>query len=157
MPAGRPPKPTEQKKAEGNRGRRPLNLLEPDFQPGAPEMPPGMTKPAQALWSHYTGLLVPKRVLTVADGRALRLLCVSEARLEKLDRMLDRKGLTYESRTESGGKMIRPRPEVAMAEQLWRQVQRQQVEFGLTPSSRTKVKAAPEAKKSKLRDLISGA
>ena len=37
-------KPTAQKLAEGNRGKRPLNLREPKALPGEPQMPSGMTE-----------------------------------------------------------------------------------------------------------------
>lgn len=40
--------------------------------------------------------------------------------------------------------IIRPRPEVKMASDAWRRVQRMLTEFGLTPSSRSKVKGEPE-------------
>jgi len=37
-------KPTAQKLAEGNRGKRPLNLREPKALSGEPPMPSGMTE-----------------------------------------------------------------------------------------------------------------
>jgi len=43
-------KPTAQKLAEGNRGKRPLNLREPKALPGEPQMPSGMTEQARAVW-----------------------------------------------------------------------------------------------------------
>jgi phage terminase small subunit len=43
-------KPIAQKKAEGNRGKRAINLRDPKALPGEPQMPSGMTEQAQSVW-----------------------------------------------------------------------------------------------------------
>lgn len=156
MGAGRPPKPSEVKRAEGNRGRRPLNVLEPEFEARTPIMPSGLPAAAQEAWNDLAALLGPKRVLTVADGVALELLCVAYARWRKLERFVEKNGRTYKAKTKDGGTMIRPRPEVAMAAEAWREVQRMCTEFGLTPSSRSRVKAAPEKQGNKVKAFLNG-
>lgn len=94
------------------------------------------------------------RILTMADGPALALLCDAYAEyLEAREKTSGRKGKTYETTTAQGGTMIRPRPEVAMASDAWRRVQRMLSEFGLTPSSRAKVVVRPKEEEDPLEKL----
>jgi hypothetical protein len=68
-------KPTAQKLAEGNRGRRPLNLREPKALPGEPEMPSGMTEQARVVWPEVVAMLKANDVLFKTDGLAIAALC----------------------------------------------------------------------------------
>ena len=56
-------KPTAQKLAEGNRGKRRLNLREPKALPGEPQMPSGMTEQARAVWPEVVAMLKANDVL----------------------------------------------------------------------------------------------
>lgn len=58
---------------------------------------------------------------------------------------LKRRHADEDFRPEDWSVIIRPRPEVKMASDAWRRVQRMLVEFGLTPSSRSKVSRAGDA------------
>lgn len=155
MPArpgsGRRPKPTAIKISEG---RRVLNVDEPQFEIGAPPCPSGLSADARSVWEELSSLLGAKRVVTKADGAALELLCVALARWRKLERFIAKRGRTYSSETVAGGKVIRPRPEVTMAAEAWREAQKMVIEFGLTPASRTKVKTVPERIGNKVKDWI---
>ena len=68
-------KPTAQKLAEGNRGKRPLNLREPKALPGEPQMPSGMTEQARAVWPEVVAMLTANDVLFKTDGLAIAALC----------------------------------------------------------------------------------
>lgn len=82
-------------------------------------------------------------VLTLADGKALELLCDAYAEYREARSVCEREGMTYESVSEHGS-MWRARPEVAIASDAWRRIASMLREFGLTPSSRTKVQTTGE-------------
>ncbi len=86
-----------------------------------------------------------KAVLTLADGKALELLCSVYAEYRDARDVIDRQGATYESHTQNG-KIVRARPEVAIASDAWRRIRAMMTEFGLTPSSRSRIAVAPQEK-----------
>lgn len=141
--AGRKPTPTHIKLVKGNPGRRPMNTREPRPKKGAPRMPAHLSARAKAAWKSIGPELERMGVLTLADGKALELLCDAYAEYRAARDTVERDGLTYESVSEHGS-MWRARPEVAIASDAWRRIASMLREFGLTPSSRTKVAAAAE-------------
>lgn len=143
MPGGRPPKPSHLKLVTGNPGKRKVNKREPKPPRGVPKMPAGLSASARAAWSRIAPDLERMGVLTVADGVALELMCEAYADWMGHAATIAAEGATYETHGQNG-RMVRPHPEVAMASDAWRRVQRMLVEFGLTPSSRSKVTAGPE-------------
>ena len=74
--------------------------------------------------------------MTEADGVALAGLCQSYARWKECEKVISDEGLSYETHSAQGGRMVRPRPEVKMAQVYLSQVRAFCTEFGLTPSSR---------------------
>ena len=141
---GRPPKPTALKLLQGAkmRGRK----AEPKPIIGTPVMPDHLTGYAADEWARQLPLVTQMRVLTLADIGALEILCLvySEYR-EANDELKD--GTTYETLTQSGGVVIRPRPEVMMRSDAFRRYRAMLVEFGLTPSARAKVSAVGDGEK----------
>jgi phage terminase small subunit len=87
--SGRPRKPTAQKIAEGNRGKRPLNLREPKALPGEPDMPSGMTEQARAVWPEVVAMLKANDVLFKTDGLAVMTLCSNLVLFWKADKKLE--------------------------------------------------------------------
>jgi P27 family predicted phage terminase small subunit len=169
MPAGRPPKPTALKVLQGNPGHRALNVAEPK-PPAEPVSPPSWLRGrSRTLWKRIAAFLEPMGVLTTADTDALALLCDAYAEYIECRDVVRKHGATYESRviqastrkvadgaedatdqTEEDAEfapgdwsvIIRPRPEVKMASDAWRRVQRMLTEFGMTASSRSKLHIA---------------
>jgi P27 family predicted phage terminase small subunit len=80
-------------------------------------------------------------VLTQADGFALERLAELYADIVDLGQAIADGGRTYESKTEAGGTIVRPRPEVAMLSDADRRFRAYLIEFGLTPAARSKVKS----------------
>src|SRR5213082_2440861 len=80
---GRRPKPTAQKKLEGNPGKRKLNDREPKFANTAPARPDDMLldELEREIWRRELPLLLSSKVLTEADGHCLARFCVLKARL----------------------------------------------------------------------------
>lgn len=148
MGAGRPPKPTALKIAQGHPGHRPLNHFEPKPDVGIPEMPKKLSKGARRAFKRYVPVLQKLGILTVVDGEALAGACECAARLEQVRDELARTGLTYiEHFQDRNGEIvmgnIKANPLVAMENAYYKTLKSWLVEFGLTPSSRSKLHAVP--------------
>lgn len=136
---GRKPKPTALKLVTGNPGKRPLNADEPRPPAGLPGCPPHLDQKGKTLWRELAGHLAELGAAQV-DAKGLEQLCSVYATIRDCDRAIKAGGLTYESQTELGS-IIRPRPEVAIRAAAWREFRALLVEFGLTPSSRSRLRA----------------
>ncbi len=139
--AGRKAVPTHIKLLRGNPGKRALNKREPKPARGVPRMPAHLSRRAKAAWKSIGPALDAMGVLTLADAKALELLCDVYAEYRAAREVTERDGLTYETFGPTGS-MTRPRPEVAIASDAWRRMASMLREFGMTPSSRTKVSTA---------------
>ena len=146
MTAGRKPKPTHLKVIAGNPGKRALNKREPKPRPGVPTRPAGLSARAVKAWDEVAPMLHEMGVLTSADGMALAQCCEAYADLQAARAALKkRKALTYDSISSTGGKMVRSYPEAGLISDADRRFRAWLVEFGLTPSARSKVTTmAPE-------------
>lgn len=133
---GRKPKPTAIKELEGNPGKRPLPN-EPTFSPVFPKTPPKwLSKEAQKLWGELVPMLqsVPGLLQSV-DVSAVELLCESYAQWKAAAQVLQEHGQTF---TTPNG-YVQQRPEVAIAQKNAKLVKELCAEFGLTPSSRSRI------------------
>ncbi len=148
---GRKPKPTTLKKLAGNPGRRPLNEIEPKPGPADPKMPRGMLpKEGQRLWKSLAGPLTQMGVLTEVDLPAFEMLCLHYAMARDAFEIVNKLGLFVKDRDGQ------PRKNPAM--QLFRDnsasYRAYVTEFGLTPSSRVKIKAEPLGEDKSLADIL---
>lgn len=152
MAAGRPRKPTKLKLIEGTIRADRFNEEEPEAPPADVRTPPDWLPPrseARRLWRRVAPVLSRMGVLTVADTDALALLCSVLADVIELEEDIRKKGREYESYIELEGekgetivkRIVRPRPQVAMLSDARRMVKAMWVEFGMTPSARSRVKA----------------
>ena len=119
---GRPPKPTALKILQGNPGRRPLNKREPEPTLGKPEKPEGLGPYGEEIWDELIEQLIMMQVMSTADRRALELCARSYQEY--------RQALTQTDKKIS----------VTAASDAWKRCKSMLVEFGLTPSSRSRVK-----------------
>jgi P27 family predicted phage terminase small subunit len=137
---GRKPKPTAQRRLEGNPGKRRLNEDEP--KPPAPSEefdvpPPELAEHAIAAaeWSRLAPMLRAVRVITEADRSALLALCLEWGRYIDATAQTKRSGMVIQ--TKSGYPITNPYLAIAVralagCQKLW-------TELGLTPSSRARV------------------
>lgn len=138
--AGRKPKPTALKVVQGNAGKRKLNKSEPKPPQSKPKCPEWMKGVARRAFYELADELDMMKVITLADRKALELLCQTYAEWRQAVKKLDDHGsLTYESRNLQGGIMIRTRPEVSIRNDAARRLISLLGEFGLTPASRSRV------------------
>jgi P27 family predicted phage terminase small subunit len=150
---GRRALPTAVKNLRGNPGKRPVNKAEPKPKSTAPAMPEGLPPLAIAEWKSIVPMLSLLGVLTEVDGKALAAYCEYFAQWrEALDEVRTR-GITLEEpitktfgeTTEVVGYKYKRNPAVSIANDAAKLMKSFLVEFGLTPSSRGRLKidAAP--------------
>jgi P27 family predicted phage terminase small subunit len=133
------------KLARGNPGRRPLPDAEPDLAPAASDAPADVCKDKGALaeWNRLFPELEKKGVLTVGDQTIFAGYCKITAEIGRYERLCARVGLANAHLNGYKGYLLKLRI----------QLRQYAAELGLTPSSRSGVKAvkAPEQEDAKRR------
>src|SRR5258707_5544374 len=139
---GRRRRPIALKILEGNPGKRDLGRGEPTLPAAVPPCPKHIRGLARGAWQRIGAQLARMHVANHVDQDALELLVGAYAEYRRAQAVLDRRGRTYTIRTASG-RVVRARPEVAIAQDAWRRVRLMLQEFGLTPAARTRVEVEP--------------
>lgn len=152
-----PPTPTVIRKAFGNPGHRPLNENEPMPDAGA-VMPEHFNEKgfeeAKKEWERLAPMLEKAGLLTVVDADALEMYCEAYARWRHANRQIAKYGVMV--RTKNSTFPV-PSPYLPIANRAFDQMKQMINEFGMTPSSRTRVSVTPTNKpKSRLRDALGG-
>jgi phage terminase small subunit len=147
------PTPTKIRILNGNPSRRPLPVNERQFTPGIPTRPAGLSAGARKQWDELIGEMAHSGVLRRVDGGALAMLCEDLATLDTLRKGLAAQAreitqkaaekrqrisgnaLTALSRTTEGRRTL------TTIRELSAQIIIQRREFGLTPSSSTRLQA----------------
>ncbi len=141
---GPPRKPTHLKVLAGNPGKRPLNPFEPKPEMEAPTCPRWLSPEARRVWRYSVPLLKRMRVLALVDRDALVAYCVTYARWQKTEKFLVEHGEVYPIKDAVGRVLSMAQfPQVAIARNLLQAVRAYQLEFGLTPSARSRLHAQP--------------
>ena len=132
---GRKPKPTAVKVLEGNPGKRPLNGLEPRPEKRAPECPEWLTEEAKKEWERLAGNLENLGTLTELDRAAFAGYCQAYARWKEAEEFIEKHGTIV--KTPSG--YWQQVPHVSIAQSNLKIMLKFCSEFGLTPSSRSRI------------------
>lgn len=151
---GPKPTPSEQLKARGSwRGH--VNDAEPrypaadgggdDTGAGAPPCPDWLDERAKAYWAELAPMLLNARVLKRPDVHALARYCQLLSRWRRCEEFIQKNGDTYPVRKDGEVVGVREFPQVRRASDLAAQLVRLEAEFGLTPSSRSRVIADEKA------------
>lgn len=137
------PQPTALKIARGNPGKRRLNKEEPQPKGELPSCPPHLKGEARKAWETFATQLTESGVATLADAMALELLCSSIALyLDSLE-MVRQFGPVWIEKGESKIPKFAYSPHWAVMNGEWKKIVSMLREFGMTPSSRSGVKATP--------------
>ncbi len=153
--AGRKPKPTAIKKLTGNPGKRALPKHEPKADVALPKPPNHLDARAKKYYKEMGGQLVAMRVMTTADRDALALLAQTYSDWVRAKQDLDKYGMTMEQRDRSGRLTVVTNPAWRIANAAAKNYHRLLIEFGLTPSSRTRIEAfEPAAEVSSLTAIL---
>ena len=145
--AGRRPKPTVLKLVEGNPGKRAINKKEPKPKREIPSCPAHMSDAGKVAWGRLSVLLDRMGVLTEADSAALERLCDCYSDILICRASLIADGWTYKTQDAQGNTLIKGNPAATQLRAADAQFKSYLIEFGLTPSARTKVHAAPDEDK----------
>lgn len=132
---GAKPKPTEQKRLEGNAGRRPLNDEEPQPEAGAPDMPEDYSEREQAEWELLCNQLSKMGILVKSD-RALMMLYVDTI----VDYIEARRRLHDVGMVAMGEKSEYMSPWFNVSCALKKQLLCYAAELGMSPVARTRIK-----------------
>jgi P27 family predicted phage terminase small subunit len=138
---GRKPKPTVLKVLDGNPGKRPLNEREPAAPQGVPACPDWLSDEAKAEWGRVIPELQEMGLLSTADRAALAAYCTAWGWWVEAEAMVRKFGTIVKS-PEKGFPM--KSPYLTIADQALETMRKLMVEFGLTPSSRSRIKV-PDA------------
>ena len=143
MKPGRRPKPTYLKLVTGNPGKRPLNKNEPQPRRRLPLPPAELYEDAKIEWRRVAGELHRLGLLTMLDRGALAAYCQAWGRWITAERalaeMAERDMLTHGLliKTTSGNAIQNPL--VGTANKAMTAMMRCAFEFGMTPSSRSRI------------------
>lgn len=146
---GRKPKPTQLKVVAGNPGKRPLNGAEPT-PPRDAQMPDYLSERAAEHWPVISAQLDAAKLLTSVDVHALALYCEAFARWSEASEAVRREGMV--TLTEKGFPL--QSPYVAIANKAHDQMVKLLVEFGMTPSSRSRVTKVDDDPDSEFRQFV---
>jgi len=143
MTAGRKPQPTKLKIIRGNPGGRKLNKNEPELPSSNPTPPNFLSAEAVVEWGRVVGYLSSSGLLTEIDRGALATYCQLYGRWEQAEMALAslaktdpiNRGLVIET---TNGNAIQ-NPLVGIANKAAADLNRYCLEFGMTPSARSRV------------------
>lgn len=134
---GRKPKPTAIKVLEGNPGKRELNLNEPIPEKKAPRCPSWLEPEAKKEWRRMVKQLEKLGILTEVDMAAFAGYCQAYARWKEAEEFITKHGTIV--KTPSG--YWQQVPQVSIAQSYLKIMNRFCEQFGLTPSSRSRIVA----------------
>ncbi|RQR29406.1 phage terminase small subunit P27 family [Burkholderia sp. Bp9142] len=135
---GRKPTPTALKIARGNPGKRPLPENEP-MHTGEATAPEWLSAQAAAHWPIVAKQLGDAGVLTSVDTAALALYCEAFARWKHANDQVVKYGPVIKA---PSGFPVQS-PYLAIANRAHEQMTKLLIEFGMTPSSRSRVTKVP--------------
>lgn len=151
MPAGRKPKPTEEKRLRGNPGGRPLNDKEPEAKlyKKLPDPPEWLGPYAKKEWNRAGTVLIEMRLFTDADWGAFAAYCQNLEIMILAMQDIDENGMTI---VNQRGQARNPSlTAFASASTTMRALA---AEFGMTPSSRSRMKFAGDDDEDGLDDIL---
>lgn len=141
---GPPRTPTALRLVKGNPSKRALNKNEPKPPSGVPLIPKHFNKQEKYWFKRVAQELDGMGVITTLDGMALELLIGAYVEWRKHRDYIDQEGETYTVTTMSGDVLIKSHPRVAMLADAWKRLRGMMAEFGMTPSSRSKIDVGGE-------------
>jgi P27 family predicted phage terminase small subunit len=145
---GRKPKPTHLKLVTGNPGKRRLNPAEPrPASAGVPAPPAELSDEAKTEWRRVARGLHRIGLLTGVDRAALAAYCQAWGRWRQaehaLAEMAMRDPLTRALMVRTKDGNLIQNPLVGIANKAMADMVRYAAEFGMTPSARSRIGAAP--------------
>ena len=126
---------------DSNPGKRPLNDREPEPAQGIPVRPDWLDAEAQAEWDRVSAELQVMGLMSLSNRAALAAYCTAWSRWVEAEAMVKKFGMIVKS-PEKGFPM--KSPYLSIADQALETMRKLMVEFGLTPSSRSRIRVPPD-------------
>lgn len=152
---GRKPKPTAMKELEGNPGKHPLNTSEPKPNKKAPACPKWLEPEAKKEWRRLAKQMEAIGILTEVDMAAFAGYCQAYARWKEAEEFITQHGTIV--KTPSG--YWQQVPQVSIAQTYLKIMNKFAEQFGLTPSSRSRIIASdggPADAADEMENLLGG-
>jgi P27 family predicted phage terminase small subunit len=147
MTSGRKPKPTALKLVMGNPGKRKLNPKEAKINLSQPTPPEFLNDHAKVEWERVIGTLYKAGLMTELDRGVLAAYCQAYGRWVQaeiaLARMADEDEVNKALMVTTHNGTAIQNPLVGTANKAKADMVRHALEFGMTPSARSKVSANP--------------
>ena len=141
MKRGKRPTPTNLKILRGNPGKRALPKDEPMPEAVCPDPPEVLCPAAKKHWRVIVKQLYDANVMTTLDQDALMLLCSAYARWVEAGKALQKEGVIIKQKSHNGEtEYLKANPWLMIQQKAFDQMKAMLTEFGMTPSSRTRVK-----------------
>ncbi|MDA0780663.1 MAG: phage terminase small subunit P27 family [Rickettsiales bacterium] len=139
--AGRKKKPTNLKVVQGTFRKDRSNPNEPKPEPvkKVPPPPAWLDEEGRKEWKRVAKELFNMGLLTPVDMTALEAYCTVYSRWKKAEEDIDKTGITFTYINREGVEMRRKNPSIAIADESMKLMRSFLSEFGMTPSSRSKV------------------
>ena len=131
------PLPTAIKRLRGKPGHHPLNEREPQPEIGVPSCPRWLEGEARAEWRRMGKLLANVGVMTHVDRAIFAVYCQTYGRWVEMEKKLRNTGGPVVETDK--GNMIQ-NPHLSVANRAMEQMLKAAIEFGMTPSSRNRIK-----------------
>lgn len=149
---GRKPLPSKVKELAGNPGKRAINKKEPKPASRVPQCPPHLKGDAKVEWKRVTKELHTLGILTKVDRATLTAYCMAWGDLVKAEQQIEKEGEVIVS--DKGG--MYQNPWVAIKKRSMDQVVKFSAEFGMTPSSRSRLKVELPGEEDEMASLLFG-
>jgi P27 family predicted phage terminase small subunit len=150
--SGPPPQPTNLKILRGNPGKRKLSSTEPDPPPSIPSCPKYLNKVARVEWKRMAKELLSLGLISQLDRAFLAGYCTAYATWADAEEQLEQYGKVFKA--PSGYPMASPY--LAIRDRALEQMRAFGTEFGMSPSSRSRVKVKNPRQRSLFDDFLDG-
>jgi P27 family predicted phage terminase small subunit len=134
---GRKPKPTKKKLLEGEPNKNRINFSEPNYQ-GEIKRPPYLDYHAKKKWDEVAPELIRSGVLKVTDVDMFAGYCMVYSKWRQSLRKLNKMGY-WLVKGDGQNRQVYQNPIAKTADDAMSQMLRLGVEFGLSPSSRSRI------------------
>jgi len=135
MPTGRKPRPTYLKLLEGNPGKRPINKKEPKPKVVNNKSPEWLSASGKETWKKLSPMMKNLGILTEIDEVAFTMLCQEYGRYIDAQKKVNETNVLH--RTPNGN--VTTSPYLWVSNKAYDNFCRLMAEFGMTPSSRTRI------------------
>lgn len=150
---GRKPKPTALKLLQGNPGNRPINKKEPKPKAQKPRAPTHLDDEAKKEWRRMSDKLFDLGLLTEIDKAALAAYCMAWSRWVQAELNIQKYGMVQLSPDK---KWPVQSPYLPIANRAMEQMTKLLAEFGMTPSSRSRLQVDTGEKSDPFEEWASG-